>query len=121
MFIVGVIPISRGSGISELTYYSAVEYPQGSFVYVLVRNTERFALVISCEEVKKVKASVRSKAFALKKIRRQVGRQLVTQEFIRAVEKVAEMSAASVGAVLFSSMIMMFTRPTSVRKPSLTM
>ena len=102
MFTVTVVPISRGSGISELTYYSSVAYPQGSFIYVPVRNTERLALVLRCDEVKKVKATLRNKSFALKKVRKQKSRQLVTQEFVRAVEKVAQKHAASVGAVLFS-------------------
>ncbi len=102
MFTVTVVPISRGSNISELTYYSSVAYPQGSFIYVPVRSTERLALVLSCSEVKKVKATLRNRSFALKKVRKQKSKQLVTQEFVRAVETVAKKHAASVGAVLFS-------------------
>ncbi len=103
MFIIAAIPISRGSAINELSYYSAIDYPVGSFVQVPVRGKERTAMVISSDKVSNVKAKLRSKEYALRKIKRQESAQLVTLEFINAVKKTALYHASTVGAVLFST------------------
>lgn len=103
MYLVGVIPISRGTGVKELSYYSAVEYPVGSFLTVSVRGKEKNALVVSSEKVRNVKASLRKSSFALQKIRRQKARQIITQEFVRAAEKIARCHATTVSAVLFAT------------------
>lgn len=104
MFIVAVIPISRGSSIGELSYFSALEYPAGSFIVVPIRGKEKTALVLSSEKVHNVKAVLRNNEYALRKIPRQKYRQLVTPEFIRAVQKTARYHAATAGAVLFATL-----------------
>ena len=104
MYIVAVIPISRGSSIDELSYFSALEYPAGSFVSVPIRGKERTALVLSSEKVHNVKAALRTNGYVLRKIPRQKSRQLVTPEYIRAIQKAARYHAATVGAVLFATL-----------------
>ncbi len=103
MFIISVIPISRGSNVDELSYFSSVEYPVGSFIDVPVRGKERTALVVSSEKVKNVKAKLRSNKFALQKIKKQKSKQVVTQDFVKAIEKVARYHGASVSSTLFST------------------
>lgn len=103
MYCIHVVPISRGTSVSELTYYSAVAYQEGSFIQVPIRGKERLALVLSSEHVRNVKASLRKNTFALQKIRKQKSVQCVTQAFVRAVEKTAEYHATTVGAVLFAA------------------
>jgi len=102
MYSITVIPVSRGSNIQELSYFSAVEYPIGSLIEVPVRGRERTGVVMSCENVRNVKAKLRSKEFALRKIKRQKGKLLITPEFVRAAERTAKYHASTTGAVLFS-------------------
>lgn len=102
MFVVVVAPVSRGTSVVELSYYSAIEYPLGSFINVPMRGKEKLALVISCESVKGVKGVLRKSNFALQKIRRQHARQYLTQQFVQAVKRTALHHGASVGSTLFS-------------------
>lgn len=103
MYIVVVIPISRGISIDELSYFSAIEYPVGSFIEVPIRGKEKTALVLSSEKVSTVKATLRTNGFTLRKVRRQKSKQLLTPEFVRAVQKTARRHAATTGSVLFST------------------
>jgi len=102
MFTVQVIPISRGTTIDELSYWSAVEYPVGSIVSVPVRGRDIPGLVVGCGSVRASKARVRRSDYALRKIRRQTPSLTVLPEFVRAAEKTAEYYAVATGAVLFS-------------------
>jgi primosomal protein N' (replication factor Y) len=104
MYCLRVVPISRGIGVSELTYYSGVQYPEGSFVHVPIRGKERLALVLSTEDVKQVKATLRKSTFALQKIRKQKSKQCVTRAFIRAAEQTAKYHATTTGAILFATL-----------------
>jgi len=101
MYVITVIPVSKGVAIEDLTYFSAITYPIGSFVQVSIRGKEKQALVIAVEKVKNVKTSVRSNTFVLQKIRRQKAKQIVTKEFVQACKKVANYYATTIGAVLF--------------------
>jgi primosomal protein N' len=103
MYLTVVIPVSKGTSIDELSYYSAVLYPVGSFIQVPIRGTDKPALVVASEKVSNVKATLRTNAYALRKIKRQRSKQIVTKEFIRAVERTARYHASTTGAVLFSA------------------
>jgi len=102
MFTLTVTPISRGTAAGELTYFSAIEYPRGAVVMVPMRNREVPALVLGAAPVRESKAKVRAGGYALRKVKRQQVRTLVTPEFIRAAQKTARYYAATTGAVLFS-------------------
>ncbi len=102
MFVVSVIPVSRGIGIHELTYFSMKEYEPGSFITVPVRGKEKEAMVLSVEDVKNVKAKLRSNNYPLRKIKKQDAKQVVNSGFVEAVKKTARYHSASVGSVLFS-------------------
>ncbi len=102
MFVTTVIPLSRGNGIEELTYYSGVEYSIGSFVHVPIKGKEKEALVVKSEKVVQVKSTVRGSAFTLKKIRRQKGRQLLTRECVHAVISTARLHGGGLGATLYA-------------------
>ncbi|MBP9759751.1 MAG: hypothetical protein KBD24_00090 [Candidatus Pacebacteria bacterium] len=102
MYTIRAIPISRGTAVHELTYYSALAYPVGVILMVPVRSQEVPAVVLSTEEVRASKASLRTSDFALKKIRRQAPLGLISPEFVRAIQKTADHHAASAGAILYS-------------------
>ncbi len=89
--------------MGELTYFSSVDYPVGSFIDVPIRNKDKPAMVVSSEKVQNVKAKIRSGSYALKKIKKQKARQIVSPEYLRAIKKTARYHSATVGSVLFSS------------------
>jgi primosomal protein N' len=101
MYIVQVIPISRGVAPGELSYFSGSEYPQGAVILVPLRGREVMGIVVGCETVRATKASVRQSGYALRKIKRQAASAVVTGEFVRAAQKTAQYYAATPGAVLF--------------------
>ncbi len=103
MYTVEVIPVARGTGADTLTYFSAIAYERGAVVSVPVRTKDMPAIVVSCDPVRNVKAHVRRSEFALRKLKRQHGRMLVTPEFVHAARTTAQYYGASVGAVLFGS------------------
>jgi len=103
MFIVLVTPIARGSVVQELSYFSAVEYPIGSFITVPIRGKEKLALVLSLEKVTNMRSVVRSNGYVLQKVKRQEPKVLITPEFVRAAEKTARYHATTTGAILFAT------------------
>jgi primosomal protein N' (replication factor Y) len=103
MYTITVTPVARGTSIDELSYFSAIEYPVGSFIQVPIRGKEKRALVIFSQKVTNVKSALRSNTFVLQKIKRQKYLQLMTPEFVRAVEKTARYHATTTGAVLYAS------------------
>lgn len=126
MFIVRTIPVVRGTLLAELSYFSAVAYPAGSLVRVPMRTKEADAVVVSSLPVRDAKAALRTSGYALRKIRRQRVRTLVTPEYIHAAEKTAQHYASTTGAVLFSYMPKALREltnippfPTSTTKPRL--
>lgn len=124
MFIIRVIPIARGVGKEELTYYSGSAYLTGSLVKVPLRTREVQGLVIGCDAVRAAKQEVRSAAFSLKKIRKQKAEPFLSSAFIEAARKTAHLHAATTGATIFSYLpaaflderVMRVVQP--IRKPS---
>lgn len=102
MYLIRIIPISRGITKDELTYFSAVPYEPGSIVLVMVRSRNVPGLVIGNEPVRDAKSTVRTASFALKKLRKQTPLQIISPAFVRAAEKSAEYHASSVGAILYT-------------------
>ncbi len=88
--------------MGELSYFSAIEYPHGTVVNVPVRGRDVPALVVQTKPVRDAKTTLRKSGYALRKLKRQRVRGIVTPEFIRAVRRTARYYAASPGAVLFS-------------------
>jgi len=101
MFIVHVTPIAK-VGLNQLSYFSAHELPIGSIVEVPLRNKNVPALVLKQEEVRDVKASLRTNTYETKKIEQQEPLFLFSAEFVRAAQKTATYFASSVGAVIQS-------------------
>jgi primosomal protein N' len=68
MKIVTVIPLKKGAGREDLTYFSAKDIPDGSIVTVSLRNKKVLGLVIASEDATRVKSNIKGMPFNLKKI-----------------------------------------------------
>ncbi|MEX0931315.1 MAG: hypothetical protein WDZ88_01050 [Candidatus Paceibacterota bacterium] len=101
MFLLTVIPISRGIRVTQLSYFCSTHIPSGSFVTIPLRNKSAKALVVKCSPAEEEKASIKNAGYALKKI---VPKNIKTQfdeALISASQKVANHYATNLGGILF--------------------
>lgn len=101
MFLIKAIPIARGVGTDELSYWSPAEAEPGSVIRVPLRKREVGAVVTACIPAAESKAEIKSADFEVKKIANPSAVRLLTPEFLRAVAKTAHFHASTVGAALF--------------------
>ncbi|MFZ2593278.1 MAG: hypothetical protein WAX38_00700 [Minisyncoccia bacterium] len=102
MNVVSVIPIQRGMGIEELTYFTIREVHPGALVTVPVRSASCIALVVSVHAVEDIKTHLKNQNFQLKKMGADAPRQILSAQFIASIESIANFHAATSGSVLFS-------------------
>ncbi|PCI29155.1 primosomal protein N' [Candidatus Wolfebacteria bacterium] len=100
MFLVDVIPITRGITIDSLTYFTSTKVVRGDIVQVPLRSRNVPALVVSIRDVAEQKSQLKSSSFSIKKIRSKKSHTIVSQEFISAAEKIAHYHTTSLGSVL---------------------
>jgi primosomal protein N' len=101
MYVVEVLPISRGIFKDRLSYFTAnKDVTLGSLVSVPVRNRKVLAIVTSCKDVREEKASLKQESFSLRKIENLKGKPFLSEAFLGAVEDTAQFFAGSIGTVL---------------------
>ncbi len=100
VFTIRVIPIARGVGKEELTYFAPHEVRPGMVIEVPLRKKQVPALVVVCEPVHVSKAELRTGAFTLRRIGRKEPRKVVSAAFIQAARDVATWHVMPTGAVL---------------------
>ncbi len=100
MYLIHAHPISRGISNDELTYFSSETYPEGALIFVPLRSKIVPALVVQSERVSDAKASIRSADFAIRKVAKRAPRFLFSSGTIRALQKVSNWHASSLGAIL---------------------
>src|SRR6188508_2173070 len=100
MYIIEVIPISRGITKETLTYFSAQEIVPGSIVQVLLRKRPIPALVVTVHEAVKEKLDIRSGDFALKKVSRILAHSFLSPAFLKSTSATADYFASTTGAVI---------------------
>ncbi|MEX2341159.1 MAG: hypothetical protein WD605_02460, partial [Candidatus Paceibacterota bacterium] len=66
MFIIEVSPLIKGVTLENLSYYSSVDYPMGTFLTIPVRNRESKGIVVGSKPLSAAKAAVRAATFSLK-------------------------------------------------------
>lgn len=103
MFLIRIIPISRGIAKEELSYFSREKLVPGTFVSVPVRKREMPGLVVSSSLVRDVKSEVRTADFTLRKLTSTKNVQVVSDAFARAALTTADFHACSTGAVLYQT------------------
>lgn len=100
MYILTVIPLSKGIQKDELTYFSAKEIEVGSIVRVPMRSKTIDAIVINKENANERKSDLKNASYELKKIESSKGKPPYKESFFKACEKMAEYTGATTGSVI---------------------
>lgn len=100
MYILTVIPLSKGIQKDELTYFSAKEIDVGSIVRVPMRSKTIDAIVINKEDASTRKSDLKNASYELKKIESSKGKPPYKESFFKACEKMAEYTGATTGSVI---------------------
>ncbi|TSC61221.1 MAG: Uncharacterized protein G01um1014107_71 [Parcubacteria group bacterium Gr01-1014_107] len=82
MFLINVIPITRGILKENLSYFSSEDIPIGSLVEVPLRNKKISALVVDKKNAAEAKAEIKKADFSIKKISEIKYSKFLPQEFI---------------------------------------
>lgn len=102
MYVVEVIPLSRGSKIGTLTYYSSVLYSIGTIIDIPVRNRSVRGLVLSHRPVSAAKTAVRAATFSLKKLPEQENTNTLPPNLIECAKQLSQIYPATIGTILYS-------------------
>lgn len=102
MYMVRVIPITKGGMRGELSYYSVEQLQPGTIVHIPLRKKEVPALVTGSEAVRAVKSEIRTAGFQLRKLKPDNIHTTLEPALLKAAERTAAQNASSVGAVLVS-------------------
>lgn len=100
MYIIEVIPISRGIPHDTLSYFTAKEMRAGSIVDVPLRSKIVKGIIISIRNAEDMKGEIKNAGFALKKIDKVKSSKFLSQSFMKMVDEVAQYYSTSPGAVL---------------------
>ena len=100
MFIITIIPISRGIGKETLTYFTAEKVALGSLVSVPIRGKKSHGLVVEIKEAREAKTELKNLSYAMKKIEKVQSSTFLSEDFVEAAKNIADYYAATVGAVL---------------------
>lgn len=100
MYILEVIPISKGISKETFSYFSSFDIPVGSIIKVPLRKRIISALVIDKKNIEESKAEIKSSDYSLKKISSAKYTNLLSKHFIEASEETASYYVGSTGAVL---------------------
>lgn len=102
MYVIEVIPLTRGSHIDTLTYYGAIDYSAGSIIEVPVRNKRVPALVVGTRPVSAAKTAVRAATFSLKKLPEQTDIAQLPPSLIETARALKKRYPAQLGAILYA-------------------
>jgi len=82
MKIISVIPLKKGILKGDLTYFTNLNISIGDVVSVPIRSKKTLALVISSEELKDAKSSIKGMNFNLRKVIENKGNSIFLKEFL---------------------------------------
>ncbi len=100
MYLITVIPVSRGIGKDTLTYFTKEALPVGSLIPIPLRKKTGFGLVVDSKEAKDSKSEIKSLSYSMRKIEESKARRFLSDSFITSIKKIADYHAGSVGATL---------------------
>lgn len=100
MKLATVIPITKGIFRQELSYFTSKNIEPGTLVTIPVRKKNIPALVISSQDAKKIKTSLKKAEFSLRPIKEIGAKNFIKNEFIEACKEIAEYFIAPTGSVL---------------------
>jgi primosomal protein N' (replication factor Y) len=100
MKIVNVIPIAKDVFQENLSYFTNKNIQPGALVTVPIRGRNTLALVSSAEEIKNIKAVIKTAGFKLRPVKSIKSPSFLRPEFIEACKKTAEYFVSPLGAVI---------------------
>jgi primosomal protein N' (replication factor Y) len=100
MYIVTVIPLSKGNQREYLSYFSLYEIPVGSIVEIPVRLKTQDAIVINIEEAKNIKSDIKNADYQLKKIIKLKGDSPFNKSFFLACQKLKNYTLSNTGSII---------------------
>jgi Primosomal protein N'' (replication factor Y) - superfamily II helicase len=101
VFLIKAIPIARGVGVEELSYWSPAAAATGAVIRAPLRKRTVGAIVASCESAAAAKSEIKSANFEVKKIADPEARAFLSPEFFAAAQTTAHYYAGTVGSALF--------------------
>lgn len=102
MYVIEVIPLSRGSSVGSLSYYSGVAYSPGALLTIPLRNQVARALVVESRELGAMKTAVRAATFSLRKLPEQTNLSSLPPLIIETALALGERYPATIGSILFA-------------------
>lgn len=102
MFIVTVIPLTKGQQNEYLSYFSVTDIPIGSIVTIPVRTKTQDAIVISTEEARDMKSDIKNADYQLKKIISVKGESPFNISFFIACQKLKNYTVSNTGSIIKS-------------------
>jgi primosomal protein N' len=102
MFVIDVIPLTRGVLVDSLSYYSPIEYQSGALVTIPLRNASVQALVLSSKPVSAAKTALKTATFSLRKLPPQEGTRSLPPSLIKTAQAASERLPAQLGAILYA-------------------
>lgn len=100
MKLATVIPIAKGIFRQELSYFTSKNIEPGTLVTIPVRKKIVPALVVSSQDIKKIKINLRKAEFPLKPIKEIGAKNFLQSEFVEACKEIADYFISPVGAVI---------------------
>jgi len=100
MKIVNVIPITKGIGRENLSYFTSKNVKPGSLVTVPIRKKIVPAIVSSVEEMKEIKAGLKKSQFQLKPIKSVKLFSFLDPNFIESCKEIADYFVSPLGPVI---------------------
>jgi primosomal protein N' len=100
MKIINILPISRGIQKETLSYFTSEDLPLGSIVEVPLRKKKVSGIVISSDDVEKMKMELKTLPFEMRKISELKANDFFLPEFIETAKLTADYFASSTGSVL---------------------
>jgi primosomal protein N' len=102
MFVIEVIPLSRGMDLESLSYFSSTEYAYGTMIQIPVRGRNVTGIVIESKGVSSTKTALKAATFSLRKLPPQPNAQTLSPHLLATAEAVYRTLPCKRGAVLFS-------------------
>lgn len=89
MYVVKVMPITRGAFKDHLSFFAKKQLEPGMVVDITIRGKKTPGLVLSSHDAREEKTALKNESFALKKLEPKVARRIFSKEAIEALHDVA--------------------------------
>ncbi len=100
MYVIEIIPISKGVPSDSLTYFTAKEIIPGSIVTIPLRKRMIHGIVTATRNASDMKADIKNADFTLKKVDKIKSTECFTPSFMEMVSEMASYYAATPGSII---------------------